>query len=573
MGPCISSSKSPTSKPQSLNIPSNLQSSPPILSNPNNSSLSHPSSQPYEKQLKIVNNTNPTNFLQKMEQKEREKDPKKQEQIKTTNVPQMIEHKESEMTSKPKEQSDSMKDFLKFIETLKALAGASEGHHMGITCGFCEEKNFKGYRYKCLHCHNYDLCDLCFEKKRSSKAHSSSHPTLLLQDPTLTSKLEALVTIGLEKVNEICVQKNVVHQGIQCNSCRKEHVTGIRFVCDECLNYNLCFHCFDLKKQTEKHLMSHPMVAFLSPLNYVIPYAEIELGEKLGEGSFGKAFKGKWRGRTIACKVLDFSLLEERDEEDKKFLEQQILSFKNESKIYKELCSQHIVKYIGESQFQDVKINTLGESKTFATKMVICLEFMENKTVKDKIIREKVDLSLRKRFQLCLGLSSGLRRIHSKKIIHKDLKPDNIFLSKDFELKIGDLGLAYNKSIANDLIELKQELYYPPTEKMSQASDIYSTGLIINEIFTGKRHKTETFYDVEPKSAYFFDVVGRCLVKNPENRPLAEQIENRFLMFDEFFWKFIRTNKTVYKKNMENEGKNKVFDEIYKTFIGTYGEF
>ena len=512
------------------------------------------------------------NLLQMMEQKE---DPKKQEQnMKTPKDLQMIAHQESEKKLKPKEQSDSMKDFLKFIETLKALAGASEGHHMGITCGFCEEKNFKGYRYKCLHCHNYDLCDLCFEKKRSSKTHSSSHPTLLLQDPTLTSKLEALVTVGLEKVNEICVQKNVMHQGIQCNSCRIENIMGIRFVCDECLNYNLCFHCFDLKKQTEKHLLSHPMVAFLSPLNYLIPYAEIEMGEKLGEGSFGKAFKGKWRGRTIACKVLDFSLIEERDEEDKKFLEQQIVSFKNENKIYKELCSQHIVKYIGESHFQDVEINTLGENKEIATKMVICLEFMENKTVKDKILREKVDLSLRKRFQLCLGLSAGLRRIHSKKIIHKDLKPDNIFLSKDFELKIGDLGLAYNKNMANDLKELKQELYYPPTtEKMSQASDIYSTGLIMNEIFTGIRHKTETFYDVEPKSAYFFDVVGRCLVKNPENRPLAEQIENRFLMFDEFFWKYIRTNKTVYKKNMENEGKNKVFDEIYKTFIGTYGEF
>lgn len=464
-------------------------------------------------------------------------------------------------------------DFRKVVETLKTLVGVSEGMHMGITCGSCKSKNFKGYRYKCLKCSNFDLCDLCFEKKRTSQNHVNSHPMLLIQDPTLNYKLESLVAAGLGKVNEICLEKKIIHEGSDCKSCQIKNIPGIRFLCDECLSYNLCYSCFSLQKQTEKHLMSHPMIVFVSQVNYVIPFKEIQWGEKLGEGSFGQAFKATWRGKTIACKKLDFSLDEERDEEEKEFLEQQIQSFHNENKIYKELCSQHIVRYIGESKEDDFRINTVGDSNLIASKMVICLEYMENQTVKHKILKEKVDLSLRKRFQMCLSLSSGLRRIHSKKIIHKDLKPDNIFLTKDFDLKIGDLGLAYNKKVAFHLKEMKQDLYYPPDEKPSQSGDIYSMGLIINEIFTSIRHKTATLYDVEPKSDYFFDVIRKCLDKDVEKRPLAEQIENRMLLFDDFFWLFIKENKVNYTMKMQTNEKNKVFSQIYNAFLSKFGEF
>lgn len=470
-------------------------------------------------------------------------------------------------------QASGLNRFLQFVEALEQMVGVCEGKHMGVSCDSCGKRDFKGFRYKCLECKDYDLCDLCFEKKKCSKSHSISHPMLLLQDPNLQTALEPLVEAGLEKVHEICVEQKIVHDGVFCNGCKSENIQGIRFLCDYCLDYDLCFKCHKQKKQTEQHLTSHPMIAMLAPNNYTIAYDEIEWHEQLGEGSFGKAYKAVWKGKVIACKVLDFSLVAQREDKENQFLAQQIVGFQNERKIYKELCSKNIIRYIGEANSLNFMLNSIGDCQDIGTKMVICLEFMENGTVWDQILKKKIDLSLRKRFQLCLGLASGLRRIHSKKIVHKDLKPDNIFLTKDWELKIGDLGLAFNKKLSSELKDLKQQLYYPIEEKVSMAGDVYSAGVIINEIFTGTIHNFKIFFDIEPKSKFFFDIVVKCLQQDPDSRPLAEQIEDRFLIFDDFFWKFLNKKNIKYTEGMSNEEKNKIFIVVYNSFVTEFGVF
>ena len=131
--------------------------------------------------------------------------------------------------------------------------------------------------------------------------------------------------------------------------------------------------------------------------------------------------------------------------------------------------------------------------------------------------------------------------------------------------------MAFNKQISNELKEVKQQIYYPPEEKVSKYGDIYSTGLIINEIFTGCMHNPKVLFDVEPKSKFFFDVVEKCLDEDPEKRPLAEQIEDRFLIFEDFFWKFIKNNNLPYSNEMENEEKNQVFLVCYIAFSKEYG--
>ena len=93
--------------------------------------------------------------------------------------------------------------------------------------------------------------------------------------------------------------------------------------------------------------------------------------------------------------------------------------------------------------------------------IMICLELMDKGTLDDFIQKSYGDVSLRKRFSLCKSLISGIRRIHSKGITHKDLKPDNIFLDEELDLKIGDLGLAYSEKNSSHLENLKQVYYYP----------------------------------------------------------------------------------------------------------------
>ena len=48
--------------------------------------------------------------------------------------------------------------------------------HEGVSCDSCMKGNFRGRRFKCLVCYDYDLCSNCFEGGVSTTRHTSSHP-------------------------------------------------------------------------------------------------------------------------------------------------------------------------------------------------------------------------------------------------------------------------------------------------------------------------------------------------------------------------------------------------------------
>ena len=48
--------------------------------------------------------------------------------------------------------------------------------HEGVSCDSCMRSNFRGRRFKCLICYDYDLCSSCFEQGASTPRHSASHP-------------------------------------------------------------------------------------------------------------------------------------------------------------------------------------------------------------------------------------------------------------------------------------------------------------------------------------------------------------------------------------------------------------
>jgi serine/threonine protein kinase len=92
------------------------------------------------------------------------------------------------------------------------------------------------------------------------------------------------------------------------------------------------------------------------------------------------------------------------------------------------------------------------------------------------------------------GLIEGLLCIHSQGIIHRDLKPDNIMVTRQGQVKIMDLGLARSKDVAQ-LTKTGQSVgtpaYFPPEQitgaDPTPASDQYSLGILLYELFTGVR--------------------------------------------------------------------------------------
>jgi len=143
--------------------------------------------------------------------------------------------------------------------------------------------------------------------------------------------------------------------------------------------------------------------------------------------------------------------------------------------------------------------------------------------------------------QICLGLGY----IHNQKILHRDLKTLNIFLTKDFDVKIGDLGVAKiltNQNFAKTFIGTP---YYLSPElcedkPYNEKSDVWALGVILYELCTFKHPfnaksqaaliKKIAYGNYPPVEKYSVDLqklVDFILIKNYIKRPSVYDILSR----------------------------------------------
>ena len=91
---------------------------------------------------------------------------------------------------------------------------------------------------------------------------------------------------------------------------------------------------------------------------------------------------------------------------------------------------------------------------------------------------------------IIFGICLGLKEIHQHNLIHRDLKPDNIFLNADLTVKIGDFGISKKLQKANDYATTQTGtmLYMAPEiingEKYNNKVDMWALGCIIHELCT-----------------------------------------------------------------------------------------
>ena len=131
-----------------------------------------------------------------------------------------------------------------------------------------------------------------------------------------------------------------------------------------------------------------------------------------------------------------------------------------------------------------------------------------------------------KAIEIARKLCAGLAAAHEKGVLHRDLKPANIMLDSQGHVLIMDFGLAAAAdAIAGGDIRSGTPAYMAPEQKegreVTVRSDIYSLGLVLHEIVTGKRPDgsgVSVSKDVDPAME---KVIQRCLDPNPRNRPAS----------------------------------------------------
>ncbi|KAJ9169030.1 hypothetical protein P3X46_020499 [Hevea brasiliensis] len=196
---------------------------------------------------------------------------------------------------------------------------------------------------------------------------------------------------------------------------------------------------------------------------------------KLGQGGFGQVYKGTLpNGQEIAVKRLSRSSRQGAGE------------FKNEVLLLAKLQHRNLVKLIG--------FCLEGEEK------IIVYEFVPNKSLDYFLFdpEKQGQLDWRRRWKIIEGIARGFLYLHEDsqpRIIHRDLKVNNILLDQDMNPKIADFGMArifgVDQSQGNTSVIAGTFGYMPPEYALhglfSVKSDIYSFGVLVLEIISGKK--------------------------------------------------------------------------------------
>ncbi|KAF6138105.1 hypothetical protein GIB67_033519 [Kingdonia uniflora] len=209
-------------------------------------------------------------------------------------------------------------------------------------------------------------------------------------------------------------------------------------------------------------------------------------------GTFGSVYRGVYDGQDVAVKLLDWG--EDGMATDAKTAELRS-SFRQEVAVWHKLDHPNVTKFVGASMgAADLKIPTgnLPNDRNSVPKRACCVivEYLQGGNLKNFLIKNRRrKLAFKIVIQLALDLSRGLRYLHSKKIVHRDVKTENMLLDTHRTVKIADFGVArVEAQNPRDMTGETGTLGYMAPEVLDgkpydRACDVYSFGICLWEIY------------------------------------------------------------------------------------------
>ena len=244
-----------------------------------------------------------------------------------------------------------------------------------------------------------------------------------------------------------------------------------------------------------------------------------EILSRIGSGGMADVYKGKDHklNRYVAVKVLksDFR-------SDESFIKK----FVSEAQAAAGLMHPNVVN-----------VYDVGQDRG---QYYMVMELVEGITLKE-YIEKKEQLSAKETISISIQMVSGIQAAHNHHIIHRDIKPQNIIISKDGKVKVTDFGIARaTTSTATISTNVMGSVHYTSPEQakggiVDERSDIYSAGITMYEMVTGHvpfdgdstvsvalKHLKEKIVapSVEvPDIPYSLDcIIMKCTEKNVERR-------------------------------------------------------
>ena len=295
-----------------------------------------------------------------------------------------------------------------------------------------------------------------------------------------------------------------------------------------------------------------------------------EILEKIGTGGMSDVYKAKDHklNRFVAVKVLkqEFS-------ENTNF----VSKFRVEAQAAASLMHPNIVN-----------VYDVGEENGVH---YIVMELVEGITLK-KYIEKKARLSVKEAVSIAIQACMGLEAAHNNHIIHRDIKPQNIIISKEGKVKVTDFGIAKAATSNTITSNVMGSVHYTSPEQArggysDERSDIYSMGITLFEMLTGRvpfngdttvaiaikqiQEPMPSPRDFVPEIPVSVEqIVLKCTQKSPDRRyqsvgALIDDLKKSLVTPDENFVKVIDTEANAATRKVSRDDMNQIKKQYKKS--------
>ena len=321
-----------------------------------------------------------------------------------------------------------------------------------------------------------------------------------------------------------------------------------------------------------------------------------KIQERIGSGSYGKIYKislkDKGNNNFYALKQINSNKWNWNLDGNNEYLEK----FKNEANLLQKLNSKYIIKYYTSFE-ENNYYNIITE---YCSDKDLNEYYDEKKRNNEKIDEKTIWI-------IFLKILLGIAEIHKNRIIHRDIKPLNIFIKNEenFDIKIGDLGEGklLLKNSYTDTLNLGTEIYKSPEQiendengnkKYSNKIDIWSLGITLYELCTFHNPfgftKPQIYKNIK-NDEFKFDpiteanininnnsnsinelnkIIELMLKKNPKERPNAKELLNNEIIIKKLKEYNLESEKQLILKENNINNTQLIPEDYSEHYIDKY---